>query len=162
MKKYKQEELHQDNEKIYLMLKDAPAALTKKEWAKHTEEFYRIKKHINTTTRVAHQKMSAARIVNQKEQSMMLSNFSHRQSFNMLNSERKTQLQMISPAKAQLTSDFDRLENTEKDIKFSPILSDEKEIVQTSAMDSKPSNEIEIIASSKAPQRLRSAVLESK
>jgi hypothetical protein len=84
------------------MLKNAPPSVKQAELDKHVEKFFRMKNHINTQYRRRHQRIVAAKIVSQKEQSMMAmsstgGNYSHHKaSLTLLNSERRTQLQ-ISP-----------------------------------------------------------------
>lgn len=73
MKRYKQEELHQDNEKLYQMLKTAPSSYPQKDISEHTERFYRMKQNINTNHRRRHQNMVAHKIVNLKEQTLGIS-----------------------------------------------------------------------------------------
>ena len=54
MKKYKQEEIQNENEKLYQMLKSAPSSFSQKEFQDHTDKFYRIKQNINTNHRRRH------------------------------------------------------------------------------------------------------------
>lgn len=79
------------------MLKNAPPAVKQTDMERHTEKFYRVKNHINTSYRYRHQKVVAAKIVKQKEISMLSqSSYTHKASMTLLNSERRTQLQ-VSP-----------------------------------------------------------------
>jgi hypothetical protein len=97
IKQIKQEELNDNNDKLYQMLKNAPPSVKQTDLERHTEKFYRVKNHINTNFRNRHQKLVAAKIVKQKEISMMSqSSYTHKASMTLLNSERRTQLQ-VSP-----------------------------------------------------------------
>jgi hypothetical protein len=89
MKRYKQEELHQENEKLYQMLKSAPMTYTQRDFSEHSDKFYRMKDIINNNHRRRHQHYVANRIVNQKEHSLGMA---HRQSMTLLQSQRMSRL----------------------------------------------------------------------
>jgi len=73
------------------MLKNAPPSVRQSDMEKHTEKFFRVKNHINTSYRNRHQKLVAAKIVKQKEVNMMSQiSYSHKASMTLLNSERRT------------------------------------------------------------------------
>ncbi|TNV79892.1 hypothetical protein FGO68_gene2442 [Halteria grandinella] len=93
MQRYKKDEINSQNEQIYQMLKSAGPTYTLREWDDHSNQVEKLRSQINQNERRKHQRDLATKIIRLK-QSSMLTSFAIKQSTTLLNSERRTQLQM--------------------------------------------------------------------